>query len=81
MSGSRCGRASLLSHRARRLHGLFGAFLLGDVEIAVVAAGDVVRPAHTGPRRGKSPAAENIWMRSLARSAVQSLPSAPIAIL
>src|SRR5580700_10956096 len=31
------------------LRGLAAVFLLGDVEIAILAAGDVVRPAHAGP--------------------------------
>src|SRR5207302_11519950 len=31
------------------LRRLAAVFLLGDVEIAVLAAGDVVRPAHAGP--------------------------------
>src|SRR5215472_7891105 len=31
------------------ISGLAVVFLLGDVEIAVLAAGDVVRPAHAGP--------------------------------
>src|ERR1700726_2193264 len=49
MATVEAGEHRSLSIADADLRGLAAVFLLGDVEIAILAAGDVVRPAHAGP--------------------------------
>jgi hypothetical protein len=51
--GSPCGRAPFLVHAYAEIGGLVAAFLLGNVEIAVLTVRDFVLRAHAGPHAEK----------------------------